>query len=140
MALLLRIASFHWLLIMIVWIACMQQLDSFLNGIFVFFCLCICLLKLAAVLLFFGTSVLVLFKYLLFSLFYCHLQRVPARMINTVCVRDKYSFQSLNTIPILVILSCHIRAIVYQELYDITVAFPVGISWLKKIISNGISS
>ena len=37
MALLLRIASFHWLLIMIVWIACMQQLDSFLNGIFGFF-------------------------------------------------------------------------------------------------------
>ena len=95
MALLLRIASFHWLLIMIVWIACMQQLDSFLNGIFVFFCLCICLLKLAAVLLF-GTWVLVLFKYLLFSLFYCHLQRVPALMTNIWKMHEKYSFQSLK--------------------------------------------
>ena len=130
MALLLRIASFHWLLIMIVWIACMQHLDSFLNGIFGFFVSVFASLNWRL----YYCLVLVLFKYLLFSLFYCHLQRVPARMINTVCVRDKYSFQSLNTIPILVILSCHIRAIVYQELYDITVAFPVVFLGLKNHI------
>ena len=41
-------------------------------------------------------------------------------------LHDKYSFQILNehNLPVLVILSRHVRAIVYQELYDITVAFP----------------
>ena len=61
-ALLLRIASFHWLLIMIVWIACNSL--SFLS--------------IYSSLSLFETEVKGILKYLLLSLFYCHLQRVPA--------------------------------------------------------------
>ena len=43
-------------------------------------------------------------------------------------LHDKYSVPILkkkHNLPVLVILSRHVRAIVYQELYDITMAFPV---------------
>ena len=88
------------------------------------FCLCLCLLKLAAVLLFGAGTFQIpsVFPFLLPS---------PTGS----CAHDKYmknawkiqfsKFES-HTIPILVILSCHIRAIVYQELYDITMALPVA--------------
>ena len=47
-------------------------------------------------------------------------------------LHDKYSVPILkkkHNLPVLVILSRHVRAIVYQELYDITMAFPVCSIW-----------
>ena len=91
-ALLLRIASFHWLLIMIVWTACKKLVVKVNVSIKCLPCA---------------------FPFLLPSL-------------RGSCIENvipDHLFQSI--VPLLVVLQRHIRAIVYQELYNVTTPFPV---------------
>ena len=89
---LLRIASFHWLLVMIVWIACAR-------------------LRLGSQLWFWNTF------FFPFSI------AISNGFLHWKWVFLLVWYKQLR-LPILVVLFGHIWAIVYQELYDITMPFP----------------